>query len=193
MDYKSYVNCGIGKSIYTLMSPLLILARVPMSNTGVFPAEFFSWRGPIEGRWRPSREVSPRTSHDKISRKRSTRCMGNHFSNHIDSPKVDRPSISLGRTCTFNHSSSSLEKCHQKDQDAPTKGRLPKIVCERECEYQKSGSFEIVQFCSPIYRMIKYCLFYTCPCGIKLIFFSNFVFPADLLLTLIKNYSVRHR
>lgn len=87
--------------MHTLISPLLILARVPVSNTGVFPAEFFSWRGPTEGRWRPSRAVSPRTSHDKMSKKRSTRRMGSHFSNHIDSPKVDRPSISRGRTCTF--------------------------------------------------------------------------------------------
>lgn len=83
------------------MSPLLILASVPTSKTGVFPDKFLSSRGPKLGRSNPNREVSPRMSHDTISSSRSTRRMGSHLSNHMDSPKVDFPSISRGRMCTF--------------------------------------------------------------------------------------------
>jgi len=83
------------------MSPPLILARVPTSSTGVFPDMFLSSRGPKHGRSNPNSEVSPSISHDTISKNRSTSRMGNHFSNHMDNPKVDFPSISRGRTCTL--------------------------------------------------------------------------------------------
>lgn len=82
------------------MCPLLILANVPASKTGVFPERFLSWRGPKRGRSNPKRAVSPSISHDTTSSNLSTRRMGSHFSNHMDSPKVDFPSISCGSTCT---------------------------------------------------------------------------------------------
>lgn len=83
------------------MSPLLILASVPTSNTGVFPDTVLSSRGPNCGRSNPNFAVSPSIILDTISSSPSTTLMGSHFSNHIDSPNVDFPSISFGRTCTF--------------------------------------------------------------------------------------------
>ncbi|MFS8030629.1 hypothetical protein Hanom_Chr17g01536281 [Helianthus anomalus] len=83
---------------FTLMSPLLILARVPTSNTGVFPVLLFSSRGPTLGRFSPKPDVFPKISHDMINRKRSTSLIGSHLSNHMDNPKVDLPNISRGRT-----------------------------------------------------------------------------------------------
>ena len=109
----------------TLMSPLLILASVPTSNTGVFPDKFLSSRGPKLGRSNPNRAVSPRISHDTISSNRSTRRMGSHLSNHMDSPKVDFPSISRGRMCT-----SEPKKLHPKKliKDGPKKHRKDRRV-----------------------------------------------------------------
>lgn len=85
----------------TWMCPLLILASVPTSKTGVFPERFLSCKGPKLGRSNPKREVSPSITLDTIRRKRSTSLIGSHFSNHIDSPKVDFPSISCGSTWTY--------------------------------------------------------------------------------------------
>jgi len=98
----------------TLMSPLLILASVPTSNTGVFPDKFLSSMGPNSGRSNPNRAVSPSISLDTISRNRSTRRTGSHLSNHMDNPKVDWPSISRGRTCTFNQNKLHSHKNYKK-------------------------------------------------------------------------------
>lgn len=106
----------------TLMSPLLILASVPTSNTGVFPYKFLSSSGPRVGRCRPNRVVSPSKTRDTSSRKRSTSLMGNHLSNHMDSPKVDIPSISRGRTWTFKNTRKKKEKVTQKGKTYQTKG-----------------------------------------------------------------------
>lgn len=102
----NYKNKPIGiyffqKGIFTLMSPLLILLRVPTSNTGVFPYKFLSWRGPNWGRFKPNRAVSPKMIRATRSKNRSTSRIGNHLRRHMDNPKVDRPSISRGRTCTL--------------------------------------------------------------------------------------------
>ena len=81
------------------MSPFLIFASVPTSNTGVFPDIFFSSRGPSFGLLRPSLFVSPIMRWDAKSKSWSTIRTGSHLSNHMDSPKVDLPSISCGNTC----------------------------------------------------------------------------------------------
>ncbi|GER33798.1 spermidine synthase 3 [Striga asiatica] len=91
---------GKGVGDCTLMSPLLILSRVPTSNTGVLPEIFFSSSGPKVGLSSPKRPVSPSNSREATNSKRSTRRMGSHLSSHMDSPKVDFPSISRGRMCT---------------------------------------------------------------------------------------------
>lgn len=83
------------------MSPVLILARVPTSRTGVLPEIFLSSSGPNRGRLRPNRVVSPRMNRETTKRKRSTSWMGSHLSKNMDSPKVEVPNISRGRTCTF--------------------------------------------------------------------------------------------
>lgn len=86
---------------HTLMSPVLILASVPTSRTGVLPVRFLSSSGPNRGRLRPNGVVFPRMNRETTKRKRSTRRMGSHLSNNMDSPKVEVPNISRGRTCTF--------------------------------------------------------------------------------------------
>lgn len=96
------------------MSPLLILARVPTSRTGVFPAMFLSSRGPNRGLVKPTLAVSPNKSLDAIRRMRSTRRIGSHLSNHMDSPKVDFPNISRGRTCTYISIEIEKKKGHIK-------------------------------------------------------------------------------
>lgn len=83
------------------MSPLLIFASVPTSNTGVFPETFFSSRGPSFGLFSPSLSVSPIMKCDAKSKSLSTTRTGNHLSSHIDNPKVDLPSISCGNTCNW--------------------------------------------------------------------------------------------
>jgi len=85
----------------TFICPFLILARVPTSSTGVFPERFLRWRGPNFGRSNPNRAVSPSMSHDTMRRNPSTNWIGSHLSNHMDNPKVDFPSISRGKICTF--------------------------------------------------------------------------------------------
>ena len=84
----------------TLISPDLIFANVPTSRTGVFPESDLSSRGPEAGRFSPSRAVSPRMARAMHSRIRSTTWTGSHLSSHIDRPKVEQPSISLGKMCT---------------------------------------------------------------------------------------------
>lgn len=92
---------GRVKGLITLILPALILERVPTSKTGVFPVTLLSWRGPSFGLWRPSWAVLPRINQDIRSNIWSTICTGNHLSNFIDTPKVDIPSISWGKTCTY--------------------------------------------------------------------------------------------
>lgn len=108
------------------MSPLLIFARVPSSKTGVFPDKFLSSKGPNFGRSNPKREVSPKINLDTIRRKRSTRRMGSHLSNHMDNPKVDFPSISRGRMCTF------IVTTHKKRKKKKKKVTPKKIKKEKE-------------------------------------------------------------
>lgn len=84
----------------TLISPDLIFANVPTSRTGVFPDSDLSSRGPKAGRFSPSWAVSPSMAHAMHSKTRSTTWTGSHLSSHIDRPKVEWPSISLGKTCT---------------------------------------------------------------------------------------------
>lgn len=86
----------------TLIWPLLIFERVPTSRTGVFPVVIFSCKGPLLGRVSPYFFVSPRISHEHKRRKSSTNFIGNHFISRIDSPKVEIPSISLGKMCNCN-------------------------------------------------------------------------------------------
>ena len=88
--------------ICTLMFPALILANVPTSKTGVLPDLLLSSRGPSLGRWSPNRAVSPSMRRDIRSKNWSTRLMGSHLSKHMESPKVDLPSISWGKTWTCN-------------------------------------------------------------------------------------------
>jgi len=88
------------REIQTLISPDLIFANVPTSRTGVFPESDLSSRGPEAGRFSPSRAVSPRMARAMHSRIRSTTWTGSHLSSHIDRPKVEQPSISLGKMCT---------------------------------------------------------------------------------------------
>lgn len=88
--------------ILTFISPDLILESVPTSRTGVLPVMFLSWRGPSWGRLSPRLEVSPSIILEAKSKRWSTMWIGNHLSNHMDSPKVELPSISLGKMCTCN-------------------------------------------------------------------------------------------
>ena len=88
----------------TLMCPDLIFSSVPISKTGVFPDSFLSCRGPRLGLVSPNCAVSPSMRRDIRSKNRSTSHIGSHLSNHIDSPKVDLPSISCGNTCTCKKS-----------------------------------------------------------------------------------------
>lgn len=117
------------------MSPPLILARVPTSSTGVFPDMFLSSRGPKHGRSNPNSEVSPSISHDTISKNRSTSRMGNHFSNHMDNPKVDFPSISRGRTCTLTKPIFHLSHHSNKINNVTTPFGYLFFFSESSCIY----------------------------------------------------------
>lgn len=92
----------------TLISPDLIFANVPTSRTGVFPDSDLSWRGPEAGRFSPSRAVSPSMARTMHRRTRSTTWTGSHLRSHIDRPKVEWPSISLGKMCTCQWWTRSL-------------------------------------------------------------------------------------
>lgn len=109
---------GIDVKKRTLICPLLILAKVPMSSTGVFPAALLSSSGPIAGRLIPYFSVSPSSSLVPKRRRASTALTGSHLSRAIDSPKVEIPSSSLGKMCSchsqnlneFNRTSNTAWK-----------------------------------------------------------------------------------
>ena len=94
------VKCyKIRKGLLTLIWPFLIFDRVPTSRTGVFPVLFFSCSGPIFGLLSPYLSVFPNINHEKKRRRPSTTVIGSHLRSHIEKPKVEVPSISLGKTC----------------------------------------------------------------------------------------------
>lgn len=103
----------IHKMLITLIFPLLMCERVPISNTGVFPVRLFSCRGPSFGRLRPYLAVSPIMRWDMKRRNWSTNRAGNHLRRHMLSPKVDLPSISWGKTCTYKRNEPEELKKHK--------------------------------------------------------------------------------
>jgi hypothetical protein len=85
----------------TCMWPERILARAPMSSTGVLPLAFLSSSGPPAGRRMPSFSRSPRKRRASRTRTASTSQSGRKRSRKTATEKVATPNISRGRTCTF--------------------------------------------------------------------------------------------
>lgn len=86
----------------TFILPDLICDSAPTSRTGVFPVADLSSSGPVLGRRRPNCSVLPRVKLATSKRILSTSFTGSHLRSVIPIWKVEKPNISLGKTCTCN-------------------------------------------------------------------------------------------